>query len=414
MKNNSILIISNDNQVSEIISTKIKLLRECDNIQSVNYIETISALNLMCPNLIILYKGKTDSIGILKEIRKIKSLNKVPIIFVMDKPDEEALFYAFDNGIDDFFFLNDSDAIILIRIFLTLQKSVLYQQIDANEEILKWENIIDKQNGIYTKDSGARIINKVFAKIKDENDNNSVFLYLKPMSKDNKVVNISQIGKKIKELLRNNDIISYGKGSGFYAVLYNSNEENTPIIIERIKKILKNECIIYANAIEITESFEKTEELLYSKMKKQISEGKEFNFITQIPQKDKNAKIAPKQYDAEKFYKETESITAPVFYQMQAEYNDKLDGSEIKYEIKETESNLILQSKELTSELKIKYIEYPQVIIEIKHIEENKKAKVKKINYNIDEYTNEKLTLIIKEMINEHIQAKSLQKLYRI
>ena len=410
MKNNSILIISNDNQVSEIISTKIKLLRECDNIQSVNYIETISALNLMCPNLIILYKGKTDSIGILKEIRKIKSLNKVPIIFVMDKPDEEALFYAFDNGIDDFFFLNDSDAIILIRIFLTLQKSVLYQQIDVNEEILKWENIIDKQNGIYTKDSGARIINKVFAKIKDENDNNSVFLYLKPMSKDNKVVNISQIGKKIKELLRNNDIISYGKGSGFYAVLYNSNEENTPIIIERIKKILKNECIIYANAIEITESFEKTEELLYSKMKKQISEGKEFNFITQIPQKDKNAKIAPKQYDAEKFYKETESITAPVFYQMQAEYNDKLDGSEIKYEIKETESNLILQSKELTSELKIKYIEYPQVIIEIKHIEENKKAKVKKINYNIDEYTNEKLTLIIKEMINEHIQAKSLQK----
>ncbi len=414
MKNNSILIISNDNEVSKTISTKIKLLRECDNIQSVNYIETISALNLMCPNLIILYKGKTDSIGILKEIRKIKSLNKVPIIFVMDKPDEEALFYAFDNGIDDFFFLNDSDAIILIRIFLTLQKSVLYQQIDVNEEILKWENIIDKQNGIYTKDSGARIINKIFAKIKDENDNNNIFLYLKPMSKDNKVVNISKIGKKIKEILRNNDIISYGKGSGYYVVLYNSNEENTPIIIERIKKILKNECIIYANAAEIKESFEKTEELLYSKMKEQISEGKEFNFITQIPQKYIKEEIAPKEYDAKKFYKETESITAPVFYQIQAEYNDKLDGSEIKYEIHETESNLIIQSKELTSELKIKYIEYPKVIIEIKQTEENKNAKVKEINYNIDEYTNEKLTLIIKEMINEHMQAKSLQKLYRI
>ena len=149
-------------------------------------------------------------------------------------------------------------------------------------------------------------------------------------------------------------------------------------------------------------------------MKKQLSEGKEFNFITQIPQKDKNEEIAPKKYDTEKFYKETESITAPVFYQMQSEYNDKLDGSEIKYEILETESNLIIQSKELTSELKIKYIEYPQVLIEIKHIEENKNAKVKRINYNIDEYTTEKLTLIIKEMINEHIQAKSLQKLYRI
>ena len=149
-------------------------------------------------------------------------------------------------------------------------------------------------------------------------------------------------------------------------------------------------------------------------MKEQISEGKEFNFITQIAQKYKKEEIAPKEYDAKKFYKETESITAPVFYQIQAEYNDKLDGSEIKYEIHETESNLIIQSKELTSELKIKYIEYPKVIIEIKQTEENKNAKVKEINYNIDEYTNEKLTLIIKEMINEHMQAESLHKLYRI
>ena len=176
MKNNSILIISNDNGISGIINTKIKLLRECDNIQSVNYIETISALNTLQPTLIILYRGKSDSIGIIKEIRKIKSLNKVPIIFVTDKYDEESLFYAFDNGIDDFFFLNDSDAVILIRIFLTLQKSVLYQQIDTNEEILKWENIIDKQTEIYTKDSGARILNKIFAKIKNENNENSVFM----------------------------------------------------------------------------------------------------------------------------------------------------------------------------------------------------------------------------------------------
>ena len=169
MKNNSILVISNNKEVSDLIIGKINLLRECDKIKSVSYIETISELNSSQPALIILYHGMTDTIRIVKEIRKIKSLNKVPIIFVMDKLEENSLFYAFDNGIDDFFFLEDSDAIILTRIFLTLQKSTLYKQIETNEEILINENIIDRQTGIYTKDSGARIISRIFAKIKTEN-----------------------------------------------------------------------------------------------------------------------------------------------------------------------------------------------------------------------------------------------------
>ncbi len=451
MKNNSILIISNNEEVSDIISGKIKLLRECDKIKKVNYIETISELNNAQPTLIILYKGKTDTIGIVKEIRKIKSLNKVPIIFVMDKLEEESLFYAFDNGIDDFFFMDDTDAIILIRLFLTMQKAVLYKQIETNEEILKWENIIDKQTQIFTKESGARIINKTFAKIKDENNDDCVFIYIKPMPKENKVVNINKIGQKIKNLLRNSDVISYGKGSGYYIVLYNAGKAGAKSITDRIKKAMKNDCIIYANATEIKESFEKTEELLYSKMKKQISSGKEYEYVSLISPiepvnnknneeekvekseqevnevQDKKEETEAKELNEENkeneieikenkisLYKDIENITAPTFFEIESEYANKLEASKIKYEILETESNFIIQSAELTIELKITYTEYPIIKMEIKQYDETAKTKIKTINCKVEEYTKEKLTLIMQEMINDYTKAISLQKLYKI
>ncbi|MCD7878453.1 MAG: hypothetical protein LUG16_00800, partial [Candidatus Gastranaerophilales bacterium] len=152
MKNSSILIISNDKTVGNTISEKIKLLRECDEIKIVSFIESISVLNMSVPALIILYCSNKDSANIVKEIRTLKSLNSVPIIFVMDSLVEDALFYAFDNGIDDFFFLNEPDSVILMRIFLTLHKAILYKQIETNKEILVSADIIDKNTGIYNKE----------------------------------------------------------------------------------------------------------------------------------------------------------------------------------------------------------------------------------------------------------------------
>ena len=149
VKSNSILIISNNEETGKQISEKIKLLRECDSVRIVSFIEAISVLNSTQPSIILLYCDKTDSIGIVKEIRSINALDKVPIIFAMDSLIEDILFYAFDNGIDDFFFMSDPDSIILMRIFLTLQKSVLYKQIDINNQILIQAEILDKNTGIY-------------------------------------------------------------------------------------------------------------------------------------------------------------------------------------------------------------------------------------------------------------------------
>ena len=146
LKNNSILVISDNADVGKDIVEKVKLLRECDTIRVVSYIESISVLHTSQPSLILLYCANSYSISIVNEIRKLKFLDKVPIIFIMDNFVEELLLYAFDNGVDDFFFLHDPDSIVLIRIFLTLQKAVLYKKTDTDKEILISAGIIDKED----------------------------------------------------------------------------------------------------------------------------------------------------------------------------------------------------------------------------------------------------------------------------
>ena len=419
MKTVSVLIITNKSDIGNRISEKIKLLRECDTIKILSYIESISVLNTTQPSLILLYCSDTDSVGIIKEIRSITALDKVPILFITDKLNEEKLFYAFDNGIDDFFFLSDPDSIILMRIFLTLQKSVLYKQIDINKEILISANIIDKQSGIYLKEYTPIVLRNFFSKSIEENLENTIFMYVKPISKNKKRLNMYKIANTIKSIPRGNDIVAYGKAAGFYLILYNAGKSGAKTVTSRIKAALNEECKIYACAAEITTSFEEMESVLYKSIKEQIENGEEFNYLydTNLTEavnimdiKDENGKRF-KVFKKE-FIKNFEKIVAPVFYQIQTKTSDKFKDIEIKYYINEDESKFSIKKEDLYSELLITYPTYIKVIIDIKHFEKDKEKEVKRLTYDFEDFSDEKISLLLEEMINDFENKISLNILY--
>lgn len=415
LKTGSILIITNKADVGNHISDKIKLLRECDTIKIVSYIESISVLNTTQPSLILIYCSDTDSVSIIKEIRSIKSLDKVPILFITDNLNEEKLFYAFDNGIDDFFFISDPDSIILMRIFLTLQKAVLYKQIDINKEILVSANIVDKQNGIYLKEYTPMVLRNFFSKSIEENLENTVFMYIKPVSQNKKRLNMYKIANTIKSIPRGNDIVAYGKSAGFYLILYNSGKTGAKTVATRIKTALNEECKIYACAAEITTSFEEMESVLYKSLKEQIENNEEFNYLydTNLTEavnimdiKDENGKRF-KEFKKE-FIKNFEKIVAPIFYQIQTKTSDKFKDLEIKYFINEDESKFSIKKEDLYSELKITYPTYIKVLIDIKHFEKEKETEVKRLTYDFEDFSEEKINLLLEEMVNDFINKLSL------
>ncbi len=420
MKSGSILIISNEAKVGQEISEKIKLLRECDTIRIVSYIEAISVLNSTQPSLILVYCSKSDSIGIVKEIRALKALDKVPIIFVMDNFIEDLLMYAFDNGIDDFFFLSDADSIILMRIFLTLQKSVLYKQIDISNEILISANIIEKQTGIYLKEQAPVALRNFFSKSIEENLENTVFMYLKPVAIDNKKLNMLKIAEVIKSIPRGNDIVAYGKNSGFYLVLYTSGIAGAKSVANRIKNSLANICKLYAVAAEITTSFEEMEPILVQSLKDQITTEKDFNYlydltlneaIEVIDIKDENGKKF-KDFKKE-FFESFEKMVAPVFYQTQSSASVTYPNAKINFSVKETESRFIIEEGNLSSEIIITYPTYIKLLIDIKHTEEDNPPVIRRLTYDFEDFSSEKLESILKDVISEFSNKLNLDTLYK-
>ncbi|MBQ9245236.1 hypothetical protein IJ182_03105 [bacterium] len=418
MKKGSILIISNDNAIGKQISAKIKLLRECDTIRNVSYIESISVLNSTQPSLIIVYCSNSDSVGIIKEIRAIKSLDKVPILFVMDTFVEELLMYAFDNGIDDVFFLDESDTIILMRILLTLQKSILYKQIDICKEILVSANIVDKQTGIYTKDQAPIALRNFFSKSIEENLENTTFLYLKPVALEGKKLNMTKIANIVKSVPRGNDIVAFGKSNGFYIILYNAGVSGAKSVVSRIKNLLINECKIYATAAEITASFEEMEPVLYESLKAQIADNKEFNYLYElsfnetaelIDIRDENGKKF-KDFKKE-FFDNFEQIVAPVFYQVQSINSEIFPHANIDFSINESESKFVIAQDNIQSEVIITYPAYIKLLMDIKHTESNKEPVIRRLSFDFEDFSADKLHSILKDVIQEFSDMLNLQKM---
>lgn len=412
MKNNSILIISNNETVGKQIISKIKLLRDCDTIKSVSFVESISVLNTTQPSLIIVYCGKSDSIGIIKEIRAIKSLNQVPIIFVSDSFVEDILLYAFDNGIDDFFFLDEEDSIILIRIFLTLQKAILYKQIETNKNILINADIIEKETGLYTKENAYIALRNFFSKSIEDNLENTNFLYIKPVANDNKKLNLQDISIKIKSVLRADDIIAYGKNSGLYIILYNTNISGVKAVVKKLKKQLEQICKIYATATQITTSFEETEPIVLQCLKDQISAGKEFNYIYELTLneavenleiKDENGKNF-KDFQKQ-FFSAFEKIVLPVFEEIKSTHSN----SEIKYNLSEEQSSFSFSNNKTTSEIILTYPTYIKLIIDIKHYIDINTPTIRRLTLDFEDFSSDKLKSILNDVINENLNINKEQ-----
>ncbi len=407
VKNGSILIISDNLETGRLISEKVKLLRNSDTLQLVTYIEAISVLNSNQPSLIIVYSSNEESLGIIKEIRTLENLDKVPIIFVMEAFNEDLLLFAFDNGIDDFFFLNEADSVILMRILLALKKSMLYKQIEIKNDILITAEIIDKNSGIYTKEQAPLALKNFFSKSLEENLGNTVFMCIKPVSTSGKRLNMQEIADVIKNVSRCDDIIAFGRNSTFYLILYNAGKQGAKMVASRIQELLSQKCKIFANAAEINASFEETEAILLKNIKEQITENIEFNFLYNlVSNEEENTDITDengknfKDFKKE-FYTGFEKIVTPVFYQMQITSSDNIKEAKINFDITETQSIFTISKNDRISELIITYPSYMKLLIDIIHKSEDKKLKSRRLAFDFEDFSSEKLLSILQDVLKE-------------
>ena len=78
----------------------------------------------------------------------------------------------------------------------------------------------------------------------------------------------------------------------------------------------------------------------------------------------------------------------------------------------ETESIFSIEQGNLKSELSIKYPAYIKLIIDIKHFDDTQKPVIRRLTYDFEDYSEEKLSSLLKDMINEFSQRISLNSIY--
>ncbi len=414
MKKDSLLIISNNSNKAEIIRNKIRLLRKTDKIKTVSYLESISILNTYIPKIILLYISKEDSIQIIKEIKTIKALEKVPLIIVTDEINEEILFNGYDFGMDDFITLKDPDSIIIMRILLSLKKSMINKKNQDYEMILKSANIIEKNSNIYTNKYADTVL-KYFFKNSKENDNEDmVLMNIKLIPKNKENFNINKIGQLIQTIPRKDDIITYNDENGFYIILYNSNRNGAKAFANRITKTLKEYAYVYINASEATSSFEELKNILRVKIKEQIESNIDFNYFFEADindyiaesTQDNTAKESTK-FEKEERYNQLRNIILPVFYHFQTIYMNMYPDIKIKFDTDNELSIFIIEKEKISSKITIRYPNFCKIIIEKTNINNEFKPETQKISYKFEEFNEDILSDILKELFNEFAQRIS-------
>ena len=230
---------------------------------------------------------------------------------------------------------------------------------------------------------------------------------------------MTKVAQIIKSIPRGNDIVAYGKNNGFYFILYNAGVAGSKSVVNRIKSSLSNVCKVYATAAEITMSFEEMEPILLQSLKDQLSADKEFNYLYElkvaeaaefIDIKDENGKRF-KEFKKE-FFNNFELIVAPVFYQAQTKNETKFPNAKITSSIKEAESSFKISQDNITSELLITYPTYIKLLIDIKHEEEGSSPIIRRLSFDFEDFSSEKLNSILNDVITEFSNKLNIKAIH--
>lgn len=402
MQKNSILVISNNLSTGKYIADKVKLLRQYDTVKIVSFIESVTILHTNPPSLILLYCENINSVEIVKAIRTMKVLDKVPIIFITDEYDEELILTAFDSGIDDFFSLDNPDSVILMRIFLTLQKSVLYQKSETDSEIMVAAGITDKETGLYTKKQVSLIMKIFFNKAIKENSDNTFFMAMKLLSKKDEKIDFKDAGISIKKTLRGNDIIAFGKDDVFYILLNKTKPEGPESVYARLKYNLGDNYELYSVSTQIKFDFEKTESILSGIMVDLIMNKGAFRFVTpdEIKEAIKQQSGKKTKRTAKNTLDNIKNMIAPAFERTKKFVNSEYKSAKVTFEIGDNQSIFKMKKGTYETEIIVSYPSLTKIISDIIHKDRVKMPSSKKLVYKTNELNEDKLYEIFSENIS--------------
>lgn len=409
IENNNILLISEDENATELILNKLVLLRDNDKITKCNCKETKKALQNSLYCVVLLYADIKEQELIFKTIKTIKETKPdSEIILIPNDINTELILKAYDAGIYDYVPIDAESFDFVIKTINCYKLRTLKNIEQRNEKFLYQQGVIDEKTNLYK----CNYLKDIFIDIADDlRIQNGIFSILTLNDKNKTKISTNRLAGIIKTTVRGDDIIATARGGKFYLILPNIDLEGTKKLIQKIQDKMGEEFKIHAGMSKIgIQSFETLDKITQDSLKSAIQNDEmtvSLSEVTGMQNGWLEDEDQPRHKDFKlfkvAFTNKMKNVIEPIFFRFQKECETKLTNTQVSQYANNIESVFSLKNETLHSELVIRFNGYAKFKIEINHSGLDS-AENTKLEIPLSKLTDKELTKLLKQLKQEYKQ----------
>ena len=409
IENNNILLISEDENATELILNKLVLLRDNDKITKCNCKETKKALQNSLYCVVLLYADIKEQELIFKTIKTIKETKPdSEIILIPNDINTELILKAYDAGIYDYVPIDAESFDFVIKTINCYKLRTLKNIEQRNEKFLYQQGVIDEKTNLYK----CNYLKDIFIDIADDlRIQNGIFSILTLNDKNKTKISTNRLAGIIKTTVRGDDIIATARGGKFYLILPNIDLEGTKKLIQKIQDKMGEEFKIHAGMSKIgIQSFETLDKITQDSLKSAIQNDEmtvSLSEVTGMQNGWLEDEDQPRHKDFKlfkvAFTNKMKNVIEPIFFRFQKECETKLTNTQVSQYANNIESCVSLKNETLHSELVIRFNGYAKFKIEINHSGLDS-AENTKLEIPLSQLTDKELTKLLKQLKQEYKQ----------
>ena len=409
IENNNILLISEDENATELILNKLVLLRDNDKITKCNCKETKKALQNSLYCVVLLYADIKEQESIFKTIKTIKETKPdSEIILIPNDINTELILKAYDAGIYDYVPIDAESFDFVIKTINCYKLRTLKNIEQRNEKFLYQQGVIDEKTNLYK----CNYLKDIFIDIADDlRIQNGIFSILTLNDKNKTKISTNRLAGIIKTTVRGDDIIATARGGKFYLILPNIDLEGTKKLIQKIQDKMGEEFKIHAGMSKIgIQSFETLDKITQDSLKSAIQNDEMTVSLSEVTGMQ-NGWLEDEDQPWHKDFKlfkvaftnKMKNVIEPIFFRFQKECETKLTNTQVSQYANNIESVFSLKNETLHSELVIRFNGYAKFKIEINHSGLDS-AENTKLEIPLSQLTDKELTKLLKQLKQEYKQ----------
>ncbi len=251
---NTIVIVSDRQELVNQISQKLVLLRSLDKIKSCSIEETQNMLDGFSPNALILHcdNNNIHALNLIKQLKKQDLYKNLPILLINENCSRETIIEAFDNGISDVLFMPIIDYELLIRVIWCLQKNELSIKNESRINFMTSLGIVQAETGVYSQKYCDEFLKNEIAQTRKYSQQACILL-IAPDKKYPQYKNPQDFISIIKKSVRLNDSIAIKDVDKFYIYLQKTKLNGAYSVFERINNNLGIDSGANAGVVEVNE-----------------------------------------------------------------------------------------------------------------------------------------------------------------